>query len=410
MNRAAASKAQKDARPATSLGLPSLGLYVHWPFCLSKCPYCDFNSHVRSAIDQPRWRGALVRELKHFADQLPDRRVTSIFFGGGTPSLMAPETVAAVIAAAGDAWALDRDVEITLEANPTSVEAGRFAAYRAAGVNRVSLGVQALDDDALAFLGRTHSAGEAIAALETARHVFARVSFDLIYARPDQTLSQWRSELTSALGQAGEHLSAYQLTVEPATAFHAAWRRGTLVLPQEPRAAELYEATQEILTAAGLPAYEISNHARPGGQCRHNLTYWRYQDYVGVGPGAHGRLTLGGRKWATRQHRAPEAWLTAVTRDGHATRARTPLSQEERLGELIMMGLRVSEGISRAAFDRETGAEPEALLDRARLAALRDAGYLDLDRAGLRATAAGRQRLNAVTGYLLAQDHAAAVN
>jgi len=408
MTDAAASTAGNignGARPA-----PSLGLYVHWPFCLSKCPYCDFNSHVRSAIDQPRWGTGLVRELRHYAAALPKRRVTSIFFGGGTPSLMAPETVAALIAAAGDAWTLDPDAEITLEANPTSVEADRFAAYRAAGVNRVSLGVQALDDDALAFLGRTHGAGEAVAAVEAAQRVFARVSFDLIYARPGQTLPQWRSELTEALRMAGEHLSAYQLTVEPATAFHAAWRRGALVLPEEPQAAALYEITQEVLAAAGLPAYEVSNHARPGGECRHNLTYWRYRDYVGIGPGAHGRLTLAGGKWATRQHRAPEAWLAAVERDGHATRARARLGREERLAELMMLGLRLSEGISRAAFRRETGAAPETLLDARRLDALRKAGYLVLDPEGLRVTAAGRQRLNAVTEYLLARETAAAVS
>ena len=409
MTGAAARRAQNESRRETRPA-PSLGLYVHWPFCLSKCPYCDFNSHVRSAIDESRWSAALVRELRHFAESLPGRRVTSIFFGGGTPSLMAPEKVAAVIAAAGDAWTLDPEIEITLEANPTSVEAGRFAAYRAAGVNRVSLGLQALDDDALAFLGRTHSAGEAVAAVETARRVFARLSFDLIYARPGQTPSQWRSELREALQLAGEHLSAYQLTIEPATAFHAAWRRGSLVLPEEPRAAALYEATQEILAAAGLAAYEVSNHARPGGECRHNLTYWRYQDYVGVGPGAHGRLTLAGGKWAIRQHRAPEAWLAAVERDGHATRTRARLSPEERLAELVLMGLRLTEGISRAAFRREAGGGPETLLDAARLANLRDAGYLVVDSDGLRVTAAGRQRLNAVTEYLLARETAAAVS
>lgn len=387
-----------------------LALYVHWPFCRSKCPYCDFNSHVRAAIDQARWRDALVRELTHFAARTPGRRVTSVFFGGGTPSLMAPETVASVIAAAGEAWTLDPQVEVTLEANPTSVEAGRFAAYRAAGINRVSLGVQALDDDALAGLGRTHSAAEAVAAVETARRVFARVSFDLIYARPGQSLAAWRDELTAALKLAGEHLSVYQLTIEPATAFHAAWRRGELVPPTELLATQLYEMTQQILEAAGLPAYEVSNHARPGGQCRHNLSYWRYQDYLGVGPGAHGRLTLAGGKWALRQHRAPEAWLAAVERDGHATRDRTRLTAEERLAELVMMGLRLSEGISRAAFRHEVGAEPEGVLGERRLAALTAAGYLEVDGEALRATAAGRQRLNALCSYLLSENPALAVS
>ncbi len=390
--------------------MPSFGLYVHWPFCLSKCPYCDFNSHVREAIDQSRWRAALVRELAHAAGETPGRRVSSIFFGGGTPSLMAPETVAAVIEAAGTAWGLDPEAEITLEANPTSVEAGRLAAYRAAGVNRVSLGVQALDDAALGFLGRSHSAAEAVAAVETARSVFDRVSFDLIYARPGQSVGQWRRELTSAVALAGEHLSVYQLTIEPATAFHAAWRRGELVPPEEPLAARLYEATQDVLEPAGLPAYEVSNHARSGGRCRHNLTYWRYEDYAGIGPGAHGRLNLADGKWATRQHRGPEAWLAAVERDGHATRGRTRLTAEERLSELVMMGLRLTEGISRAAFRRETGAEPEAVLEERRLAALQEAGYLEIDGTGLRATVAGRQRLNALSAYLLTDKRIAAVS
>ncbi len=390
--------------------MPSFGLYVHWPFCLSKCPYCDFNSHVREAIDQSRWRAALVRELAHAAGETPGRRVSSIFFGGGTPSLMAPETVAAVIEAAGTAWGLDPEAEITLEANPNSVEAGRLAAYRAAGVNRVSLGVQALDDAALGFLGRSHSAAEAVAAVETARSVFDRVSFDLIYARPGQSVGQWRRELTSAVALAGEHLSVYQLTIEPATAFHAAWRRGELVPPEEPLAARLYEATQDVLEPAGLPAYEVSNHARSGGRCRHNLTYWRYEDYAGIGPGAHGRLNLADGKWATRQHRAPEAWLAAVERDGHATRGRTRLTAEERLSELVMMGLRLTEGISRATFRRETGAEPEAVLEERRLAALQEAGYLEIDGTGLRATVAGRQRLNALSAYLLTDKRIAAVS
>ncbi len=388
-------------RAVTGAAAP-FGLYVHWPFCLSKCPYCDFNSHVRDAIDQARWRAALVRELKHTAGEVPGRRVSSIFFGGGTPSLMEPDTVAAVIGAAGEAWGLEPEAEITLEANPTSVEAGRFAAYRAAGVNRVSLGVQALDDDALAFLGRAHSAAEAVAAVETARRIFDRVSFDLIYARPGQSVEQWRSELISALELAGEHLSVYQLTIEPATAFHAAWRRGELVPPEEPLAAGLYEATQDVLDAAGLPAYEVSNHARPGNECRHNLIYWRYEDYAGIGPGAHGRLTLADGKWATRQHRAPEAWLAAVERDGHASRGRTRLAAQERLSELVMMGLRLTEGVSRAAFRREMGADLDAVLEESRLAALREAGYLEIDGEGMRATAPGRQRLNALCAYVLA--------
>ena len=389
---------------------PGFGIYVHWPFCLSKCPYCDFNSHVREAVDQHRWRRALLAELDHYAGQTPERPVTSVFFGGGTPSLMPPETVAAVIARVGESWRLAPDAEITLEANPTSVEAGRFAAYRAAGVNRVSLGVQSLNDDALGFLGRRHSAREAIQAVETAQGCFSRVSFDLIYARPGQTVTDWRAELSQALALGTEHLSVYQLTIEPGTVFHGAWRRGELVPPGEETAAALYEGTQEVLEGAGLPAYEISNHARSGAESRHNLTYWRYGDYAGIGPGAHGRLSLGGQKLATRQHRAPEAWLDAVERAGHATRSASPLSRDQRLAELVMMGLRLREGVARAAFRRELESDPEDLLDSARLSHLREAALVSLDATGLRATAAGRQRLDGVLDYLLTPVRAAAAN
>jgi len=396
---------------------PGFGIYIHWPFCRAKCPYCDFNSHVRDAVDQARWRRALLTELDHYAAATPGRQVTSLFFGGGTPSLMDPETVAAVIARAGESWALAPGAEITLEANPTSVEAGRFAAYREAGVNRVSLGVQSLDDRALAFLGRQHSAAEALAALDVARAHFPRWSFDLIAARPGQDAGAWRAELAQALAQKPEHLSVYQLTIEPGTAFHGAQRRGELVLPDEGTGVAIFEATRELLEAAGLPAYEISNHARPGAECRHNLTYWRYGDYLGVGPGAHGRITLNsplatgplakgragvqGEKLATRQHRAPEAWLEAVERHGHATRARDPVPVETRLEELLMMGLRLTEGVDRAAFRRETGREPEQVLDSERLAMLIEGGFLELDEIGLRATAEGRLRLNALLGRLL---------
>jgi oxygen-independent coproporphyrinogen-3 oxidase len=386
---------------------PGFGVYVHWPFCRAKCPYCDFNSHVREAVDHGRWRRALLAELDHYAQATPGRRVTSVFFGGGTPSLMEPETVAAVIARIAQRWDLAEDAEITLEANPTSVEAGRFAALRAAGVNRVSLGIQALDDDALRFLGRQHSAAEALSALEIARAQFARWSFDLIAARPGQSAVAWRAELGRALREAPEHISVYQLTIEAGTAFHGAWRRGELVLPGEDESAAIFETTRDLLAAAGLPAYEISNHARPGAECRHNLTYWRYGDYVGVGPGAHGRLTLagddGGRadKVATRQHRAPEPWLEAVERAGHATRARERLSPETRMAELVMMGLRLDEGVSRAAFRRETGREPEQALDAARLRPLIEGGFLELNGVGLRATAEGLARLDAVLARLL---------
>lgn len=379
-----------------------LAVYIHWPFCKAKCPYCDFNSHVRESIDQAAWRNALLAELRHDAERLPGREVVSVFFGGGTPSLMAPATAAALIAEIGRLWPLAEDAEITLEANPTSSEAANFQALRDAGVNRLSLGVQALDDDALAFLGRQHSASEALAAVALARDTFPRFSFDLIYARPGQSLDSWTAELKRALAEGAEHLSLYQLTIEENTAFHGAWRRGELEAPGEEASAELFDATQEIMAAAGLPAYEISNHARPGQESRHNLVYWTGGDYLGIGPGAHGRLTLDGRRLATRKHRAPEIWLRRVGEQGHATRQETPLETRENLEELLMMGLRLEAGIARRAFRRLCGAAPEALLDAKRLAALRESGDLELDGAGLRATAAGRRRLNAVLEYLLA--------
>ena len=293
-------------------------LYVHWPFCLSKCPYCDFNSHVRESINQDRWRAALLREVDHAAEREAPGfgPLTSIFFGGGTPSLMEPATAAAVIGRAAERWGLAPDVEITLEANPTSVETGRLADFRAAGVNRVSLGVQALDDDALKALGRAHGAAEALEAVRIARRLFARTSFDLIYARPGQTPSMWRDELRRALAEAGEHLSLYQLTIEPGTAFHTQHRRGELAIPDENDAAILYEITQNIMSEAGLPAYEISNHAAPGAESRHNLVYWRYGDYAGIGPGAHGRITRAGHTTAYRRQRAPERWLRSRRSSG----------------------------------------------------------------------------------------------
>lgn len=380
---------------------PGFGLYVHWPFCLSKCPYCDFNSHVRESVEQSRWRAALLRELDHAAAGSAGRRLTSIFFGGGTPSLMAPETAAAVIERAAALWCLDPGAEITLEANPTSAEAAAFRGFRAAGVNRLSLGVQALEDDALRALGREHGAAEALAALRRARQIFPRVSFDLIYARPGQSRAAWRAELSRALEEGPDHLSVYQLTIEPGTAFHAAQRRGELIVPDEETAAALFDATQALLEAAGLPAYEVSNHARPGQASRHNLTYWRYGDYLGVGPGAHGRITRRGRKLATRRHRAPEAWLRLVETQGHGTREEAELDRELRLAEMVMMGLRLSEGIPRARFAREFAAGPEEIFDPARIAAAVEAGYLALDADGLRATPDGRRRLDALIRHVL---------
>jgi oxygen-independent coproporphyrinogen-3 oxidase len=398
MSAAAAQRAAvPDAAPD-----PGFGVYVHWPFCRKKCPYCDFNSHVRDAVDHARWARNLTAELDHYAVETAGRRVTSIFFGGGTPSLMHPDTVAALIDRVRARFDLAEDAEITLEANPTSVEADKFRAFRAAGVNRVSLGVQALDDRALAFLGRQHSADEAMAAVALARDVFPRVSFDLMTARPGQTAQAWADELARALAYRPEHVSIYQLTIEPGTPFHASWRRGELTLPDEATAEAIYAATDAGLRAHGLEAYEVSNHAVPGQESRHNLTYWRSGDYLGIGPGAHGRITLDGTKTATRQHAAPEAWTAAVERDGHATRTRAPLDRADRLAELTMMGLRLTEGIHRDAFARAIDAPPERAYDPDRLHALLEAGYLTLDATRLAATPAGRQRLDAVLGHLLA--------
>ncbi len=388
-------------RAVTTSAAQGLAVYVHWPFCLSKCPYCDFNSHVRDSVDHDRWRTALLVELDHYAGRTPGRIVTSIFFGGGTPSLMEPSTAAAVIDRVAARWSVAPDVEITLEANPSSVESSRFADLAQAGVNRVSLGVQALDDASLSFLGRRHNAAEALDALAVAKRRFARTSFDLIYARPGQTVADWRAELGRALQEGTEHLSVYQLTIEEGTKFATLAARGELNIPDEETQAALYETTQAMLESAGLPAYEISNHARPGAESRHNLTYWRYGDYVGIGPGAHGRLTVDGQKLATRAHRAPEIWLDRVADKGHGTHADEPVTMAERRDELLMMGLRLTEGVSRARLRDELGADVDTLLDARKLTRLADAGFLALDDDSLRATAAGRQRLNAVLALLL---------
>jgi oxygen-independent coproporphyrinogen-3 oxidase len=381
-----------------------LGVYIHWPFCRSKCPYCDFNSHVRTGIDQARWQTALLTELEHAADEAPDRRVETVFFGGGTPSLMPTETVRALIERTRRLWDTAPEVEITLEANPTSVEAARFAELAQAGVNRVSLGVQALDPSALEFLGREHSADEAIAAIETARRHFARYSFDLIYARPGQAAEQWQAELDRALALAGEHMSLYQLTIERGTRFFAEHQRGAFALPGEEESAQMFELTQMRLAAAGLPAYEISNHARPGAACRHNLIYWRYQDYVGIGPGAHGRFADAGSdaKRATRRASGPENWLDRVEAEGCGTIESSVVTGQDRVEEALMMGLRLTEGIDRALFASVAGADPVEALGEARLAPLVEAGFLEVRPSHLKATAAGRQRLNAVLERLVA--------
>jgi putative oxygen-independent coproporphyrinogen III oxidase len=380
----------------------SFGVYVHWPFCVSKCPYCDFNSHVRARIDEAGWRDALLAELDHYAAATRGRTVTSVFFGGGTPSLMAPATTQAVIDRIAANWTLAHAAEITLEANPNSAERARFADFRAAGVNRVSIGVQALDNDALKLLGRAHDQDEARAAIAAATSVFPRYSFDLIYARPGQSVGAWRSELTEALALAGDHLSVYQLTIEPGTAFHALHARGDLKTPEEGDAEALYDATIELMERAGLPAYEVSNHARPGGESRHNLVYWRYEDYVGVGPGAHGRLTLDGAKTATRQEKLPETWLARVREAGHGTAERIAVAPDDAAAEALMMGLRLGEGIDAARFARETGRTLDEALDQSRLAKLVAGGFIERTPRALRATASGRKLLNRVVAELLA--------
>ncbi len=381
---------------------PGFGVYVHWPFCQSKCPYCDFNSHVREAIDEARWRRALVAEIGHMAQVAPGRRVASVFFGGGTPSLMDPATVGAALEAIADHWPLADDAEITLEANPGSVEAGRFAGYRAAGVNRVSLGVQALDDRDLKALGRRHDRAEALAAMAIARATFERASFDLIYARAGQTPAAWRAELAEALAFGTDHLSLYQLTIEPGTAFHTLHRRGELVLPCEDDQAVMYEATQAMTAAAGLPAYEVSNHARPGQESRHNIVYWRSGEWVGVGPGAHGRLNLpGGASLARRQAKAPETWLAAVEAAGHGTAETETVAGDERRAEVLMRGLRLAAGLTGADLRRTLGGGLDTTVSSQQLAPLLAGGLLERRGDGLAATAAGRQVLNGVLERLL---------
>jgi putative oxygen-independent coproporphyrinogen III oxidase len=386
--------------PLQDSDAPQFGVYIHWPFCLSKCPYCDFNSHVRrAAIDETRFVRAFKAEIATTAARTPGRTVSTIFFGGGTPSLMQPATVGAILDAIAGHWRVAENVEITLEANPTSVEAERFRGYRAAGVNRVSLGVQALDDRVLKELGRLHTADEAIAAVGIARSVFARYSFDLIYARPQQTAAEWGRELKEALRQAGEHLSLYQLTIEPETPFAALHAAGKLHVPDDDTARALYDTTQEICAAHGLPAYEISNHARPGAECRHNLVYWRMHDYAGIGPGAHGRLDIDGDRHATATEKRPESWLTRVEQDGHGLVTDEVLTREETADEFLLMGLRLAEGIDPQRFAAVAGRE----LDAARIAALREYGLVETTPAGrLRVSLPGFPVLDAVVADLAA--------
>ena len=376
------------------------GVYVHWPFCLSKCPYCDFNSHVRHApIDEERFARAFAREIETTAARAPERTVTSIFLGGGTPSLMQPQTVGAILDSIGKYWNVASDVEVSLEANPTSVEATRFRGYREAGVNRVSLGVQALDDASLKSLGRLHTAREALDAVAIARSAFDRYSFDLIYARPDQTPQMWTDELKLAISEAAEHLSLYQLTIEEGTPFFGLHAAGKLKTPDEGLARTLYDVTQEVCAQQGLPSYEISNHARPGAECKHNLVYWRGQEYAGIGPGAHGRLDIDGVRHAIATEKRPEAWVMRVEDNGHGVTSDELLNSEERADEYLLMGLRLAEGIDPARYQMLSG----RALDEKRIAILREEGAIVVEQNGrLRVTQEGFPVLDAVVADLAA--------
>lgn len=391
-----ANKAASSIAPPETEG--GFAVYVHWPFCQSKCPYCDFNSHVTANVDQVRWGRALTRELRHMRDLTGPRRVRSVFFGGGTPSLMLPQTVDTVLQEIASLWSMEEGAEITLEANPTSVEAERFRGYRAAGVNRLSLGVQSLDDAELKFLGRLHTAEEALAAIALARETFPRLSFDLIYARPGQTLKAWERELRAAIAHAADHLSLYQLTIEAGTAFARLYEKGTFTLPDDEAAAELYQLTGEICAEAGLSAYEVSNYAKEGAASRHNLVYWRYGDYAGVGPGAHGRVSVDGSRLATATHRLPGAWIDAVEAGGNGVSDFEEITPGEQGDEMMMMGLRLSEGVSLTRHARLSG----AALSPARINALVDDGLLAQGSDILRATPQGRLVLDALLARLLA--------
>jgi oxygen-independent coproporphyrinogen-3 oxidase len=396
---AIANRSSSAPAPAPS-GDPGLAVYVHWPFCLAKCPYCDFNSHVRSEpVDETRFVNAMRAEIRHRAALTPGRVARSIFFGGGTPSLMRPQTVQAIIDAVAEAWTLAPDAEITLEANPTSVEAGRFRGYRGAGINRLSIGVQALNDADLKALGRRHTVKEALAAVDIAAAIFNRTSFDLIYARPGQSLFAWRAELAEALKRGSEHLSLYQLTIEPDTIFERLWKAGKLRLPDADLARGLFDATQEIAAAHGLPAYEVSNHARPGAESRHNLVYWRYGEYAGVGPGAHGRIATetGRRAQSTEKH--PEMWLTQVESEGHGLVENDLLSAEEQGDEFLLMGLRLKEGVDPKRYESLSG----RTLDRRQIDTLALEGFVAEDEAGrLKVTPLGAPLLDSIVADLAA--------
>ena len=384
---------------SAGLGDPGFAVYVHWPFCLAKCPYCDFNSHVRATPpDEARYVAAFQREIAHRAALTPGRKVRSVFFGGGTPSLMKPQTVAAILDSIGKHWQVEPGAEITLEANPTSVEAGRFRGYAQAGVNRVSIGVQALNDADLRALGRRHTVEEAKLALEVGRAIFPRMSFDLIYARVGQSEAQWRAELEEAMQLAGEHLSLYQLTIEPETIFERLWQAGKLKIPDEDLARALFDATQEIAEKHGMPAYETSNHARPGAESQHNLVYWRYGEYAGVGPGAHGRIVSGGKRFAQSTEKHPEMWLGQVEIEGHGLVADDPLSAEEQSDEYLLMGLRLREGIDIHRYEAISGRR----LARSQIESLAADGFVTEQGGRIMVTPMGAPLLDTIVADLAA--------
>ena len=388
----------RDAVLLPDTGEPGFGVYVHWPFCAAKCPYCDFNSHVRhQPVDQERFTAAFLKEMASMRLLSGPKTVTSVFLGGGTPSLMNPSTVSAILDGIAKQWHMPDGIEITMEANPSSVEAERFRGYRAAGVNRVSLGVQALNDRDLKFLGRLHDVADALKAIRLARDIFPRMSFDLIYARPNQTVEEWERELREAISYAVDHLSLYQLTIEEGTPFFGLHKAGKLIVPDDDQSALLYEATQEITASAGMPAYGVSNHARPGAESRHNLTYWRYGDYAGIGPGAHGRLTRGSAKIATATERKPETWLDLVERDGHGILDQEQLGYDEQADELLLMGLRLTEGVDLARWQQLSGRDP----DPKREEFLLEHGFIErIGNSRLRCTPSGMLILDSVVADL----------
>lgn len=379
----------------------AFGIYVHWPFCLSKCPYCDFNSHVHDTIDHEAFAKAYLREIKYIADMTKGRIVETVFFGGGTPSLMKPETVEAILNAIKSNWEVSQDWEVTLEANPTSSEAEKFKAFKAAGVNRLSLGIQSLRSEDLKFLGRTHDTEQAKDAIQMAADTFDRFSFDLIYARPQQTVEAWKEELREALEITAGHISLYQLTIEKNTPFFIQHARGEFKIPAEELAADFYDATEEIMNASGFETYEVSNYARPGQQSRHNLIYWRYGDYAGIGPGAHGRLTLDGKKYATRTHRAPDIWLQRVEDNGHSHHDFELIEPVQRLQEAMMMGLRLEEGVPLSRLKNEYSGNPLDIIDIKKISKLCDEGLLIFENDIIRTTHSGRKCLNGVLDFLL---------